>query len=81
MRAVFAGPTRFTASVPDDVPVTVAWGTSDRVLPRSSVRVARRQLPKARFVPLPGCGHVPMTDDPDLVARVLLAGSDPRRAR
>jgi len=81
MRAVFAGPTRFTASVPDDVPVTVAWGTSDRVLPRSNVRVARRQLPKARFVPLPGCGHVPMTDDPDLVARVLLAGSDTRRAR
>ena len=75
MRAVFAGPMRFTASVPDDVPVTVAWGTSDRVLPPSNTRVARRQLPKARFVPLPGCGHVPMTDDPNLVARVLLAGS------
>jgi pimeloyl-ACP methyl ester carboxylesterase len=75
MRAVFAGPMRFTASVPGDVPVTVAWGTSDRVLPPSNVRVARRQFPKARFIPLPGCGHVPMTDDPDLVARVLLAGS------
>jgi pimeloyl-ACP methyl ester carboxylesterase len=24
---------------------------------------------------LPGCGHVPMTDDPALVAEVLLAGS------
>jgi len=76
MRVVFAGPTRFTASVPDDVPVTVAWGTSDRVLPPSNARVARRQLPKARFVPLPRCGHVPMTDDPALVASVLLAGSD-----
>jgi pimeloyl-ACP methyl ester carboxylesterase len=76
MRAVFAGPMRFTASVPGDVPVTVAWGTSDRVLPPSNARVAQRQLPKARFVPLPGCGHVPMTDDPGLVARVLLAGSD-----
>jgi pimeloyl-ACP methyl ester carboxylesterase len=76
MRAVFAGPMRFTGSVPDDVPVTVAWGTSDRVLPPSNARVAQRQLPKARFVPLPGCGHVPMTDDPDLVAMVLLAGSD-----
>jgi pimeloyl-ACP methyl ester carboxylesterase len=76
MRAVFAGPMRFTASVPDDVPVTIAWGTYDRVLPPSNARIAQRQLPKARFVPLPGCGHVPMTDDPDLVARVLLAGSD-----
>ncbi len=75
MRAVFAGPMRFTATVPDDVPVTIAWGTSDRVLPVSNVRVARRAIPRARFVPLPGCGHVPMTDDPDLVARILLAGS------
>ena len=75
MRAVFAGSMRFTAPVPDDVPVTIAWGTSDRVLPASNVRVARRQLPRARFVPLPGCGHVPMTDDPDLVARIVLAGS------
>jgi pimeloyl-ACP methyl ester carboxylesterase len=76
MRAVFAGPVRFTASVPDHVPVTIAWGTSDLVLPSSNHWVARRQLPKARFVTLPGCGHVPMTDDPDLVAVVLLTGSD-----
>jgi pimeloyl-ACP methyl ester carboxylesterase len=75
MRAVFAASPRFTALVPLDVPVTIAWGTADRVLPPSNVRVARRQLPAARFVPLPGCGHVPMTDDPELVARVLLKGS------
>jgi pimeloyl-ACP methyl ester carboxylesterase len=74
-RIVFAASPRFTAPVPDDVPVTIAWGTSDRVLPRSNARVARRQLPRARFVPLPGCGHVPMTDDPELIARVLLDGS------
>lgn len=77
MRTVFGGPSRFTAPVPDDVPVTIAWGTADRVLPRSNARVARRQLPRARFVPLPGCGHVPMTDDPELVAKVLLDGSTP----
>lgn len=78
MRAVFAGPMRFTGSVPDEVPVTVAWGTSDRVLPPANALVAQRQLPAARFVTLPGCGHVPMTDDPDLVAKVLLAGSETR---
>jgi pimeloyl-ACP methyl ester carboxylesterase len=75
MRIVFAASPRFTAQVPDDVPVTIAWGTSDRVLPQSNARVARRQLPQARFVPLPGCGHVPMTDDPALIAKVLLEGS------
>jgi len=75
MRKVFAASARFTAPVPDDVPVTIAWGTSDRVLPQSNARVARQQLPLARFVPLPGCGHVPMTDDPELIAKVLLDGS------
>ena len=78
MRAVFAGPMRFTGSVPDDVPVTVAWGRSDRVLLPGNARVAQRQLPQARFSTLPGCGHVPMTDDPDLVAKVLLEGSETR---
>jgi pimeloyl-ACP methyl ester carboxylesterase len=58
-----------------DVPVTVAWGTHDRVLWARQVRTARRVLPEATLVPLPGCGHVPMSDDPDLVAQVLLDGS------
>ena len=78
MRAVFAGPVRFTAPVPDEVPVTIAWGAAGRVLPPGNARVAQRQLPAARFVTLPGCGHVPMTDDPGLVANVLLAGSNTR---
>ncbi|MGW0118638.1 alpha/beta fold hydrolase [Streptomyces sp. NPDC003327] len=57
------------------VPVTVAWGTHDRLLlKRQGVR-AKRALPGARLVRLPGCGHVPMNDDPALVARVILDGS------
>jgi pimeloyl-ACP methyl ester carboxylesterase len=73
--ALLADPLSFTAVIPPGVPVTIAWGTRDRLLPPSQARVARRRLPQARFVPLPGCGHVPMTDDPWLVARVLLDGS------
>jgi pimeloyl-ACP methyl ester carboxylesterase len=79
MRAVFAASPRFTATLPADVPVTIAWGAADRVLPPSNARVARRQLPRATFVRLDGCGHVPMTDDPELVARVLLKGSGPEK--
>ncbi|MEU1281456.1 alpha/beta hydrolase [Streptomyces sp. NPDC005805] len=64
----------FTDDVPD-VPVTIAWGTRDRLLlHRQGVR-AKRVIPGARLVRLPGCGHVPMNDDPALVARVLLDGS------
>lgn len=67
----------FTGDVPD-VPVTVAWGAHDRILLPRQADQARRQFPKARIVSLPGCGHVPMNDDPDLVAQILLAGSDAR---
>lgn len=66
----------FTDTIPASVPVTIAWGARDRVLRPSQAQVAMRRLPHARFVPLPGCGHVPMTDDPRLVAKVLLDGSD-----
>ncbi|WP_107500195.1 alpha/beta fold hydrolase [Streptomyces swartbergensis] len=62
----------------DDIvgtPVTVAWGSRDRLLiPRQGVR-AKSVIPRARLVRLPGCGHVPMNDDPALVARVVLDGS------
>ncbi|MFF1509712.1 alpha/beta fold hydrolase [Streptomyces sp. NPDC058326] len=68
------GSVRFRDDVPG-VPVTVAWGSRDRLLlPRQGVR-AKQTLPGARLVRLPGCGHVPMSDDPALVARVILDGS------
>ncbi|NUK49851.1 alpha/beta hydrolase [Streptomyces lunaelactis] len=64
----------FTDDVPD-VPVTIGWGTRDRLLLRRQGIRAKQAIPKARLVRLPGCGHVPMNDDPALVARVLLDGS------
>jgi pimeloyl-ACP methyl ester carboxylesterase len=66
--------TRFLGSCAD-VPVTIAWGTKDRLLLRSQAVRAQRRLPDARFVWLEGCGHVPMADDPPRVATVLLEGS------
>ncbi|MFK0065303.1 alpha/beta fold hydrolase [Streptomyces sp. NPDC091046] len=71
---------RFTDDIPG-VPVTVAWGDRDRLLlPRQGIR-AKHAIPRARLVRLPGCGHVPMNDDPALVARVLLDGSRAQSAR
>jgi pimeloyl-ACP methyl ester carboxylesterase len=75
MNAILAAGTPFTASIPANIPVTIAWGSKDRLLPRRQALVARDRLPDATFVRLGGCGHVPMTDDPELVARVLLRGS------
>jgi pimeloyl-ACP methyl ester carboxylesterase len=73
--AVLAQLTPFTARLLDDIPVTIAWGTRDRLLRPRQILMAKARLPQARLLPLPGCGHVPMTDDPPLVAHVLLQGS------
>lgn len=57
------------------VPLTIAWGDHDHLLLTRQRNRARRLLPWARHVELPGCGHVPLTDDPELLATVLLAGA------
>ncbi len=67
--------TTFTGQV-HDVPVTIAWGTRDLLFRRPRAASITRQIPHARLLRLPGCGHVPMNDNPELVAHVLLTGSD-----
>jgi pimeloyl-ACP methyl ester carboxylesterase len=57
--------------VPADLPLTIAWGTKDKLLLPSQAERARAAYPHARIVKLPRCGHVPMVDDPDLVVRVV----------
>ncbi|MFH8758390.1 alpha/beta fold hydrolase [Streptomyces atroolivaceus] len=61
----------FTDDVPD-VPVSIAWGSKDRLLLRRQGVRAKHVIPGARLVRLPRCGHVPMNDDPAAVARVIL---------
>ncbi|WP_410619544.1 alpha/beta fold hydrolase [Amycolatopsis sp. cmx-8-4] len=65
---------RFTGPV-TGVPVTIAWAQHDRILARPRVAELRKVAPNGTFALLPGCGHVPMSDDPELVAQTLLAGS------
>lgn len=65
----------FDGVTPDGVPITIAWGTRDRVLRPYQARRAQQVMPHATHHVLIGCGHVPMNDDPGTVAAVLLAGS------
>jgi pimeloyl-ACP methyl ester carboxylesterase len=71
-RAVVRSAREYTFTGTPDVPVTVAWGTHDRILQAHQAERAKERLPKARHVDLPGCGHVPMSDDPETVARLVL---------
>jgi pimeloyl-ACP methyl ester carboxylesterase len=73
LRAITEEP--FSGGEQISVPVTIAWGDHDRLLLPRQARRAQRAIPSARMVTLRGCGHIPMSDDPEQVARVLLEGS------
>ncbi|HEY6638563.1 MAG TPA: alpha/beta fold hydrolase [Solirubrobacterales bacterium] len=60
------------------VPITLAWADQDALV-RNKPLPAKLLPKRVEQVVLPGCGHVPTWDDPDLVARVVLAGA--RRTR
>jgi pimeloyl-ACP methyl ester carboxylesterase len=62
---------RFREGQGIDVPVVVAWGDKDRLIPAKARR--REELPPhTRFVTLPACGHSPMWDAPELVSATIL---------
>jgi pimeloyl-ACP methyl ester carboxylesterase len=63
-------------------PVLVVWGDKDRILPmaRHTARF-RAEIPGVDFRVLPGVGHTPMWDDPELIARLIAEGaSAPQRS-
>jgi pimeloyl-ACP methyl ester carboxylesterase len=63
------------------VPVTVAFGTRDRVLPPMLAR-RRSQAPRhARWVEITGAGHLAMIDDPRSVVALLLHATGPHARR
>jgi pimeloyl-ACP methyl ester carboxylesterase len=67
MRATSPG---YRAGPPIDAPVTVEFGSRDFLLRRASRHLD--ELPPGTSVrALPGCGHVPMADDPRAVVALI----------
>ena len=60
--------------------VRIAWSGCDRTIPFDRYgRPLLDRVPDAELVTLPGVGHVPMSDDPDLVVRTILEVTAPVR--
>jgi len=54
-------------------PVLIAWGSRDRIIPARRYSARMRELvPSAEWRDLPGLGHMPMSDDPELVSRTIV---------
>jgi pimeloyl-ACP methyl ester carboxylesterase len=60
---------------PIDAPVTVAFGSRDRLLLRRKWRRLDELPPGTHVGTLAGCGHVPMADDPLAVTAVIAAST------
>lgn len=70
----FAGETSTPTELPGaDGPIRIAWGSMDRILPFDDYATGwLKLLPDADWVTLYGLGHVPMSDDPELVSNTIL---------
>jgi pimeloyl-ACP methyl ester carboxylesterase len=62
---------RFLATAPITAPVTIAFGSRDRLLLRHQSRHLDQLPPSSLAEALPGCGHMPMADDPARVCAVI----------
>lgn len=62
-----------TLERPEEIrcPVLVMRGTADKLIRTPQCRRLAEELPDATLVRLPGLGHLPMYDDPELVAEIV----------
>ena len=59
-----------------DLPVLVLWGESDRIVDPEYGRAYAEAIPGARFELLPGTGHVPQVETPELLISRISAFVD-----
>jgi pimeloyl-ACP methyl ester carboxylesterase len=64
---------RFEGGKTLKVPITVAWGGRDRLIPPAR-RSGDQLPPQADWFEVPGCGHLMAWDAPELVAATILEG-------
>jgi pimeloyl-ACP methyl ester carboxylesterase len=61
-------------------PVTIAWGSRDKVLPCRQAARFKADIPQAEIRVLKGLGHVPMSDDAELLQAIILRATMPAHA-
>ncbi len=63
------------------LPTLIVWGEDDRMIPSAHGAAAADLVPDCRFELVPGAGHYPHEDDPELFASLLadfVASTQPR---
>jgi pimeloyl-ACP methyl ester carboxylesterase len=60
-----------------ECPVLLVWGTRDRMVPHSGVRVVLDALPDTRVELIEGCGHCPQLEATDRLLELLIGFPEP----
>ena len=60
------------------LPTLIVWGEDDRIIPSGHGYAAAELVPGCRFELIPGAGHYPHEDDPELFAGSCPTSSPPR---
>jgi pimeloyl-ACP methyl ester carboxylesterase len=55
----------------EDMPLLIVWGDRDPIIPIEHGRAAHEAVAHSRLVEIPGAGHWPMLDQPDLFCEEL----------
>lgn len=55
-----------------ELSVLLVWGAEDRWTPPSMGADAQRNLPGVELELMPGCGHAPYFEDPDLFVDLMI---------
>jgi pimeloyl-ACP methyl ester carboxylesterase len=53
-------------------PTLVLWGENDSLIDVEGARRTTGRIPRSRFVAIPECGHIPIEEKPEVVAREIL---------
>lgn len=70
--------TRFEGGQAITVPITLVFGSHDRMVRPDDSRFLDQLPVDVNVVTLPRCGHIPMWDNPGLVATAILEGTGPK---
>jgi len=63
----------FTEILPEiSVPTVIIYGQKDTIVPRERVEVMAKLIQRNWVVEVPGGGHMPMMEAPELVAKAFL---------
>jgi pimeloyl-ACP methyl ester carboxylesterase len=63
---------RYRGGATLEAPITVAFGSRDLILLRRQSRHLDQLPPGVRTLELAGCGHIPMSDDPEAVVALIM---------